>query len=338
MINTKEYNLFIKNKGENFMLRFRKTLIIFLLSIFMIVNIASICYATSIPVTEESLKEAFEKFVASQNNNQNYEISVEDKIITIKVDDKSYTLNYDLTDKPTFSYEVEVKQQMSYNEFKEKTEMLTLPIVGYLAVANIQGVDYEDSTAYMAINLLKTAFSGISSENANNQYIVISEEDGVEVDVTGSQKVIKESEFGNYVMEYVNALYGKNTSYSDSEDFNTFNWTMEKKDVTDTSCRLVSTITINLDSDFLQINGFAKKLEDSFNGNTNLTDKFQNNESAKDDTKKDTTSSSKFNNDDTKSKTIIPKAGTSKIILAISLIAILAVIFGMKNRKYKGIE
>lgn len=317
------------------MLRFKKTLIIFLLSIFMIVNIASICYASSVPVTKENLKQAFESFVALQEDDKNYEILVEDDIITIKIDGKSYILNYDLTDKPTFSYEVEVRQQMSYNEFKEKTQMLTLPMFGYLAVANIQGIKYEDSTSYMAINLLKTAFSGVSSENVNNQYIVISEEDGVEVDVTGSQKVIKESEFGNYVMEYVNALYGENTSYSDTEDFNTFNWTMEKKDVTDKSCRLVSTITVNLDSDFSQINGFAEKLEDSFNGNNNSTDKSQNNQSSKDDTKKDTTS---LSYDNTKSQTVIPKTGTNKIILLVGIILVIAVTFGIKNMKYKDIK
>lgn len=339
------------------MSKLKHIFIVFLISVFMIINIFSICYATSVAVTNENLKTAFEKFVSSDNNDKHYKISMENKVITITSDDGNYTLNYDLTNQPTFSYEVTVKQGMSYTEFQETTGNLSVPMLGYLAVANIQGVEYEDSVAYFAMNLLQSAFSGLSSANANSSYMIVS--DGVTVESTGNQKVIKESEFGNYVMEYVNSIYGEKASYKDSEGFNTFEWTTERKDITNTSCKLVSTITVNLDSDFSQMKGFAKSMADSFNGNNsnnndnnngndnnndNPIKPSSNNGSSNDSIKKDNSSNNslnKANNDNTVSKTIIPKTGTCETILLISVIficVILAVTFRIKIIKYKDIK
>ena len=37
---------------------------------------------------------------------------------------------------------------MIYKDFKTQTDNLILPMIGYIAVANIQGVEFEDASAY----------------------------------------------------------------------------------------------------------------------------------------------------------------------------------------------
>ena len=46
---------------------------------------------------------------------------------------------------------------MSYEEFKKKTDNLILPMLGYIAVANIQGVEIKDASAYFLFSYLGSA-------------------------------------------------------------------------------------------------------------------------------------------------------------------------------------
>ncbi len=155
-----------------------------------------------------------------------------------------------------------------YADFEKKTDNLSIVMLGYLAVANIQGVEYEDSAAYFAKNLLQAAFSRLSSANTSNSYTIYDDtnmSDGVTIEKDPSDtRTIYASEFGDHVMEYVNAMYGEKTSYKDTEGFNTFEWTTERQDVTTTSCRLVSTMIVNLDADFSKLKGYSGAITDSF--------------------------------------------------------------------------
>jgi LPXTG-motif cell wall-anchored protein len=225
-------------------------------------NVSSMCYATSVKVTDENLKTAFEGFVASSANEDNYKISVSNNVITITSNDETYTINYDLTNNPTFTYKVPISNGMSYDNFKDATNNLSITMLGYLAVANIQGISYDDSSAYFAMCLLMYAFSNLSS--SNSKYMIVS--DGTTVE-NSDYTVIYESEFGNHVMEYVNSIYGTKQSFTDGEDvdgINSFTWTTEETDVTETSCNLQSTLTVNLDADFSKLNGYSNKMSDSF--------------------------------------------------------------------------
>jgi LPXTG-motif cell wall-anchored protein len=151
---------------------------------------------------------------------------------------------------------------MSYDEFNEATDSLAGVMLGYLAVANIQGVSYEDSSAYFSMCLLMYALSILTSSDL--KYMVVSDDTTVESD---DYTIISESEFGNYVMEYVNSMYGTKHSFTDGEDvggINSFTWTTEETDVTETSCNLQSTLTVNLDADFSELNGYSNKISDAF--------------------------------------------------------------------------
>ena len=250
------------------MLRIKHVFIILLLLILVMINISSMSYATAVTVTDSNLNTALQKFVSSDSNKDNYKISVSNNIITITSDKGTYTLNYDLSGKPTFIYEANISQGMSYADFEKKTDNLSIVMLGYLAVANIQGVEYEDSAAYFAKNLLQAAFSRLSSANTSNSYTIYDDtnmSDGVTIEKDPSDtRTIYASEFGDHVMEYVNAMYGEKTSYKDTEGFNTFEWTTERQDVTTTSCRLVSTMIVNLDADFSKLKGYSGAITDSF--------------------------------------------------------------------------
>lgn len=177
----------------------------------------NICYATVVAVTDENLNESLLEFVSSEANEENYNITVSNNVITVIVDDESYTLNYDLSNKPTFSFEIPIEKEMSYANFKEQTDNLILPMIGYIAVANIQGVEFEDSSAY-------------------------------------------------FLMSYLgNATYKDKQTIKDSSDgINSYEWITERKDVTNTSCKLVSSLSVNFNADFSKLNGYSDQIGESF--------------------------------------------------------------------------
>ncbi len=236
-----------------------------LIFVFIAFSFSNICYAVA--VTDENLNFALQKFVSSDTNENNYKITVSDNVIKITADGKSYTLNYDLTDKPTFTFEIPIEQGMSYANFKEQTDNLILPMIGYIAVANIQGVEFEDSSAYFLMSYLGNALNG--SWSSENSYVIIDDtnmSDGVTIDRDESDtKTIYASEFGERVMEYVNATYKDRQTIKDSSDgINSYEWITERKDVTNTSCKLVSSLSVNLNADFSKLNGYSDQMGESF--------------------------------------------------------------------------
>lgn len=242
--------------------KFLISLFVFIISLY-----TTICYATSVPVTDEKLNNSLQKFVSSDSNYENYKISVANKIITITSSDGNYTLNYDLTNNPTFSYEVDIKQGMSYADFKEQTDNLMLPMIGYIAVANIQGVEIEDASTYFFMSYLSNALNG--SWSTENSYVIVDDtnmSDGVTIDKDESDsKTIYASEFGERVMEYVNATYKDKQTIKDSSDgINSYELTTERKDVAETSCKLVSSLSVNLDADFSKLNDYSNQVTESF--------------------------------------------------------------------------
>ena len=154
---------------------------------------------------------------------------------------------------------------MSYNDFQNETNNSTITMLGYMSVANIQGIDYEDSLSYFLMTLLTSAFSNLSDSNSNNSYIIVDDEnleDGVTINKDSTDnKTIYTSEFRNRVIEYTNSLYSEKQTFKD--DLNTFELTTEKKDMTSTSGKIVTTLTINPDADFSQLQNFENKASDS---------------------------------------------------------------------------
>lgn len=223
------------------------------------------CYATGVVVTKENLNTAIQKYASPASNNENLEITVVDNTISIKSDESNYFLKYNLTQKPTFSYEIPVKEGMNYEDFKSQIDCLNFPMIGYAAVANIQGVEINDALTYFSMIYMKSVLNG--SWSSGDSYVIYDDtqaDDSVTIDRDENDKTILVSEFGERVMEYVNATYKDKIVIQDSQDnINSFEWIIEKKDVTETSCTIASTLSVNTDADFSKINEYVNKVEES---------------------------------------------------------------------------
>ena len=238
------------------MLKFRKILLVVLI-ILLLNTLFFNCYATFVTVTKENLNTSLQKLTTTDENYINDKITVSDKVITLTTDGENYSINYDLTtNNPTFSIEALIEKGMSYADFEEQVDNLLLPMLGYIAVANIQGIEFEDAAKYFVMSYFSNALSG--SWSSDDSYVIVDDtklSDGVTIDKSQSNsKTIYVSEFGERVMEYVNATYKDKTTIADEKNgVNSYELTTEKKDVTETSCKLVSTLTVNSNADFSKI-------------------------------------------------------------------------------------
>ena len=248
----------------------RKTLTIFMITVLCIINFCSICCA-AVPITKENLQDAFKNIISSNESEENFKINkdsnvtFDDSKIKVVTEGEESIIKYDLSNKPTFISEIKVMNGMSYEEFEKEDEKLASNVLGYIAVANIKGIKIEDSILYFVTNYLKNA---LESENTN-KYVIMDDNPNATVSVEG-KTIIKKSEFPNNVMKYVNSLYSKEKiSFNDKDKYNTFEWTIEKKEITDESCTLVSKIEVNLDGDFSKIQGIYDKLTQGANNGSN---------------------------------------------------------------------
>lgn len=243
----------------------KKIINIIVLNFLVVLFICNSAFATSISVTDENLIASFQEFVKSEANEENYKINISDNIITISVGDENYALKYDLTNKPTFSFEVPIEKGMSYDEFKKQTDNLILPMLGYIAVANIQGVKMEDASAYFFLTYLSSALNGSSS--SENLYMIVDDlnvSENVTIDKKNASKTIYTSQFGDRIIEYVDNMYKNEQNISDASGINSFSLSVVKQNITETSRKLVSTLSVNTDADFSKIKGTLNELENSF--------------------------------------------------------------------------
>lgn len=235
---------------------------------YVLLNLYSVSYSTT-PVTNENLKSAHQKYITYSNSSQT---SIANNVITITKNGKSYNVNYDLTNQPTFNLEVTIPKGISYTDWENIEESLKFPLLGYLLTANIQGIEFDDISTYFGMSLL----INLTNSSNKNDYVIIDDtslEDGVTIEKDPNDtKTIYTSEFGDRVIEYVNALYPNKIVFSDSsEGINSYEWSTERTDLTDTSVKLVSTLKINTNADFTKIKDFVDDTP-NISGNNSITE------------------------------------------------------------------
>ena len=251
-----------------------KKICIVALIIVLISSFATSCFAVTeeteatnnSKITKEQLNEKLQElkeYMNSDNDDDNSKVEsivVNDNIIEITTDKDKYEINYEIQDnKVVFSSETEIKQGMSYEEYKRNTSNIDSVLYGYFAVSNILGIKYEDSFMYYALVKL-SSING--TFDTSNSYTIVTPAPGVTI--VPDDKTIISTEFGNKAMEYFNSVYKEDKyTYNDSEQYNTFECVTEKKDKVDTSCKLLETLTINTDADFSKISGAS---DSSFDG------------------------------------------------------------------------
>lgn len=333
------------------MSKIKNVLIILSIFVLMITGIVSNSYAKTVEVTNENLKKAFEKFIASNKTEEEYDITVSDKSITVTVLGKEYTINYTLKETPTFSFDISIKKGMTYEEFKTQVENAVLPILGYVTVANVQGIEFDDSKSYFTSSLMRGVLTGAIPLSTLESYTIVDDLNGKEVEKTDDPKVIYTSEFGDKVMELVNNVFQKDISVTDSQVANTYTWSVKKQDATADSCKIVSTLSVNTNGDFSMLEGYADTDEDGGSTGTENgsgeTDKTPETEKPAEETPKTETPKAETTKTETpKAMTekaadtkIYPKTGFENIIMiSIITVTLISILLAIKNNKYKDIK
>ena len=230
-----------------------KRIVVSIATVLVLCFITGFCYAKPVEITEEKLKNVLKEF-EKLSEGEDCKFDVSNNKIKVTTDEESYYIDYDLEKEPTFSTKISVRKGMSYQEFKKEAEGLQNPFLGYIAVANIQGTTLEDATTYIVMQAFNSAFSGTTSSNS---YVIVDDTDLLEGATINKDpndtKTIYVSEFENRVMEYVNSIYESKKTIEDKNGANTFTWTIERTNITDTSCDIVSKLTVNLNGDFSKI-------------------------------------------------------------------------------------
>ena len=259
----------------------------------VLITLLLICFwssrvnALSVKITEENLKETMDKM--AERNGGDVEVSIENNKIIIneeKIGEGTTVIKYDLQGNPKFMFETEIK--------KNDDAIGNLMMHGYLmelygVIAEIQGVDSSKAEDYISqYDSPLKYFYGLLEGNPDDYF------------------------------EEIKNRFSTAYSFDDSDKYNTFSWTTKEQDVTDTSFKLVSTLSINSDADFSKIilsNTTEEKVEKPISSTTikttneNKTEVTQQNTQAK----------------NTVTETILPKTGEIKDVLLITLYIIIAV-------------
>ncbi len=306
-------------------------IIIVLTIVFIMISNCYNSYTAENEISKEQIENALEKFESSSQNKDNYKIQMEDENIIITTsDNEKYELKYEIEQKEiSFMLELPVKNGMSYNDYKKQTNNLMLPMIGFMTVAKINEIEFIDSLAYFSLIHLNSEWNGDFS--SDKSYTII-DENGNEL-VSGGAKRLETSEFPNRVLEYVDSIYREKESIDDSNDINSFNWSIEKEERND-SYKLISKLTINLESDFSRLKNYAEtsdyeNIVKTTENNYNITNNINNNENL-------TNVNTETNIDNTIKNENLPAVGNKKfagVVVGIAIIILIVAI--IRKNSYK---
>lgn len=247
------------------MIKIKHIVISILAFILIFINLYNSTYAV-VTITNENLKTALENY--KNYGGSNGQISIDNNVITIEEDGKKYNIKYDLNSQPTFVLEINVQKGMSYEEWSKLSDTFYSTLLGYILIASIQEVGFDDIYSYLGISMME---GGLGSFG-NNDYVIFDDtklSEGVTIEKNPDDtKTIYVSEFGDRVLEYVNSVYANKSVITDcTYGINSYEWSLERKEVTDTSCKLVSTVKVNTNADFEKIKGYANIFDNEGEGN-----------------------------------------------------------------------
>ena len=296
--------------------------------IIIILNIYSITYATTVQVTRENLTEAFQNIMDSNLKGRLglSNIEVEEEKIKFMIDSEEFEISYDLTNEPTFIAEMNIQDGMTYDEYESEEAKMLETMLGYVAVASINNVYIDNAYMYILLSYMEEGIPAFGEcEYAIDDDRNVGE--GVEGNLTVEGKtVIKASEFGNYAMDYVNSMYANDPLViSDAKYVNTYEITMERQEITDTSCKVVITLKINTDADFSGITQLKeeKPEEEQGGGQGNIQ----------------STTNITNEKDKTTANAIVPKVGINKVLgIALGVLVVALIIFRIKYKISKDIK
>ena len=253
-----------------------KNKMIYLIALLVLILIPSRVFA--VEVTEENLKSAFDGMIdyeitqdgKTENVNiiDSYTMDTTNKKLTVVVEGETYTLNYTLGDNPTFTYSKELTSTMTYDDYKEDNSAAAW-LIPYLAVAKVQGANYEDTMAYSMAILLASL-----TNFQNASFAVIPDDESYTVDT--DIPTVKESEFGAFYVNHIKELYASETTlFQDNEDdmIDSMKLTAYTSNSTADSTTLNYKVVFDTTKDYSKLNGLFSTLDSTL---SELEDELEN--------------------------------------------------------------
>ena len=237
-----------------------KKITITLIILVMLLNVCGNIFAVQ-TITEEDLEKSIIKLKpeisdSEDGKDNNIEIDKENDLIIITIEGMSLKLKYDLSNEPILSVEENFEKGMTYDEYKKKDNIYSELILGYAIIANIKGVDVQDSMFYLT---LKITSELIKNYGKDKNYVVVEEE---KEDVTITNKndiVIPASEFGERIIEYVVGNYN-DIDINDKDIYDTFEIKITSDKIDEDNCTVKATIKVNTDGNFEAIKGITENI------------------------------------------------------------------------------
>ena len=257
-----------------------KKILLNILIVMAIVLIPSKVFA--VELTDDNLRTSLEEMKNYQITNDkgqqenaklldSFTLDTTNKQLTLVIESNPYVFNYTLGANPTFTYSEEYTSSLTYDQYKEKVDNV-LWMFPYISVLHTQGVDIEDATAY-EINILMNILENATNTSLSPSFIIA--EEGVEI-TSSDVDVVRESEFGQYIVNYMKEHYQNETiTFNDNlNDFlNSFSVTMKATNSTDSSVTINYKLTIDTTKDFTKLAGLFDKLDASFSDFEETVDK-----------------------------------------------------------------
>ena len=245
-----------------------KKYILSLISILVIILIP--CKVLAVELTDENLESSLSglinyKVTDSDGDQEDigilesYSLNTDDKKLTLTSDGETYIMDYTLGETPTFTYSRDITKSITYDEYSDQNDSF-IWMIPYVVVAKTQGVNYEDALIYdykLLLNILEENIVSLMDDS-----VIIVDDD---VDISEySGTVVRESEYGTYIVDYIKNTYGSTqTLFQDNgiDLFDTFKVEVYATNPTDNSVTINYKLTIDTTKDFSQMNGLFEQLD-----------------------------------------------------------------------------
>lgn len=204
------------------------------------------------------------------------------KQLIFTADDETLKSYYKINDDNTITFTTSGRfyKGMTYEEYKNADIGLTLGMIEYGIISQINNIKIKDSMIYYGLNILQFALGSATGTGSSKPSFVVVPDDQETIVDEGVQ-VIKESEFGQYSLDLAKKQYAdsfnkqvlkddqegmiNSFSYGYSNDLSKIPDLTQKED----EFYIIGELTINPNADFKKIDGFSDKLDESTNNGEN---------------------------------------------------------------------
>lgn len=233
---------------------------IFLVLAIYLTNIVFATSATYIPVTSDSLKAAYGKFLTKTDDSHFY-AEVTDTAINIHSDEITNPLYYTISDNGvTFTINSTITPEMTYEEYSQEISKTILPLYGFIGNAIVQKANLSDAFTYIAADLLASDISKIP--NFSSSMLSFSSSSYTQ---SSNGEKIEHSGNENFSAFEAVKLYDTPLLNKDTDEFSLYTWEVKKASSNDNQIVISSTLTANASDNYIKLDGYNEKYKDALN-------------------------------------------------------------------------